>query len=263
MKSGLNNCLWLFFLLGLTSLSAQTVPAPDSAPTTTVNANVEVPKSLNAQELETFGWMLSARGGLLGLNLTEAEMEMVVKGVRSANSDSRPPLTASSIGAKLDAYLQNAHSIRQTKVAETNRKLGREYMEAEAKADPSLIKHAAGFYYKILSQGSGATPSATDTVQIAYTIKLPNVGLIEDSSKAAAVPQFVVKNSIPGLMLGLSLIKEGGTVRLLLPDNLAYKDAQQGPIPPGSYLDVELTLTKILPPEAPAVTDNVGEPATK
>jgi FKBP-type peptidyl-prolyl cis-trans isomerase len=58
---------------------------------------------------------------------------------------------------------------------------------------------------------------------------------------------------IPGWTEGLQKINQGGKIRLYIPPQLAYGDAGQQGIPPGSTLifDIELLDVKATPPAAP------------
>lgn len=106
------------------------------------------------------------------------------------------------------------------------------------------ITTASGLKYVDLSEGSGPTPRAGQTVSVHYTGTLQN-GTKFDSSYDRNTP-FVFKIGtgavIKGWDEGLMTMKVGGKRKLIIPPNLGYGARGTGNIPPNSTLlfDVEL-----------------------
>ena len=94
-----------------------------------------------------------------------------------------------------------------------------------------------------LKQGSGATPSASDTVKVHYRGKLTN-GTEFDSSYQRKQPiSFPLKQVIPCWTQGVQKMRPGGKAKLFCPAHTAYgARGVPGTIPPDSVLifDVEL-----------------------
>ena len=102
---------------------------------------------------------------------------------------------------------------------------------------------ASGLNYIIIENGSGDSPSAADTVVVHYTGWLESDGTKFDSSVDRGQPsEFGLTQVIAGWTEGLQLVQEGGTIRLIIPPDLAYGEAGRGTIPPNATLifDVEL-----------------------
>jgi FKBP-type peptidyl-prolyl cis-trans isomerase len=104
----------------------------------------------------------------------------------------------------------------------------------------------SGLQYKVIKEGTGASPVATDQVTVHYTGRLID-GTIFDSSKQRGEPAtFPLNGVIPGWTEGLQLMKEGGVYEFYIPPHLAYGDRGAGNvIPPNSTLVFEVELLKV------------------
>ena len=104
----------------------------------------------------------------------------------------------------------------------------------------NYTRHSSGLLYEIVSQGSGATPSANSKVFVTYTGKLLDgrvFGQESDSSKTG----WILGTLIPGWQIGLPLIQKGGEIKLIVPSSLAYGcDDSQLPANSILYFDVHL-----------------------
>lgn len=109
---------------------------------------------------------------------------------------------------------------------------------------PGIQVAESGLMYMITQEGTGAYPTAQDSVKIDYVGKLTN-GEVFDSSEAGKPVTFNLGGLIPGFTEGLQKVKEGGKIRLFIPSSLAYRDMDQGPIPPYSTLIFDITLVKV------------------
>lgn len=102
---------------------------------------------------------------------------------------------------------------------------------------------ASGLQYEVLTEGTGKSPKATDSVKCHYEGRLID-GTVFDSSYQRGTPAtFPLNGVIAGWTEGLQLMKEGAKFRFYIPFNLAYGSNGAGAsIPPYSALifDVEL-----------------------
>lgn len=119
---------------------------------------------------------------------------------------------------------------------------GEKYLAENAKKEGVKVT-ATGLQYKVLTEGSGKKPGATDTVKVHYEGFLID-GTVFDSSIQRGEPiSFPLNGVIAGWTEGLQLMAEGSKYRLFIPYNLAYGEQGAGAsIPPFSTLifDVEL-----------------------
>lgn len=139
--------------------------------------------------------------------------------------------------------------------ATPNIEAGKKFLE-ENKKQAGVIETASGLQYKVIKEGKGKTPTATDQVSVNYEGKLLD-GKIFDSSYDRKKPEtFTVGGVIKGWTEGLQLMKEGGIYELYVKSDLAYGDQGNQSIPGGSLLIFKVELLKI---EAPAA-DNKKQP---
>ncbi|MCC8113555.1 MAG: FKBP-type peptidyl-prolyl cis-trans isomerase [Bacteroidales bacterium] len=127
-------------------------------------------------------------------------------------------------------------------VADRNLRQGQAFLAENAKR-PEVTTTPSGLQYEVLRQGDGATPLATEEVEVNYEGRLLD-GTVFDSSYQRGEPiTFPLNRVIPGWTEGLQLMPIGSKYRLFIPSDLAYGQRGAGPaIGPNSTLvfDVEL-----------------------
>jgi peptidylprolyl isomerase len=94
---------------------------------------------------------------------------------------------------------------------------------ADVAAPPAdAITTPSGLAYKVLQEGTGATPTRDDQVQVHYSGWTTD-GKMFDSSVARGTPAtFPVTRVIPGWTEGLQLMNVGAKHRMWIPEDLAY-----------------------------------------
>ena len=111
---------------------------------------------------------------------------------------------------------------------------------------------ASGLQYRVIEEGEGPNPAATDLALINYTGRLQD-GTVFDSNEGREPVPLPVNGSIPGFSEALQLMRKGASYRLRIPANLAYgpTGAGGGVIPPNATLDFDVTLVdfRALTPE--------------
>ena len=126
---------------------------------------------------------------------------------------------------------------------EKNLNDGRAFLNNNKNA-PGVVTLPSGLQYKVVKQGAGAKPTATDKVTVHYHGTLIN-GTVFDSSVERQQPmEFTVNQVISGWIEALQLMPVGSKWILYIPSELAYGENPRpgGPIEPNSALifDVEL-----------------------
>lgn len=100
-----------------------------------------------------------------------------------------------------------------------------------------------GIVVKHTKVGTGASPAATDTVQVHYRGKLDNGTEFDSSHKRGQPASFPLNRVIPCWTEGVQKMKVGGTATLTCPPATAYGSRGAPPVvPPNATLtfDVEL-----------------------
>ncbi len=105
---------------------------------------------------------------------------------------------------------------------------------------------ASGLQYEVVKAGTGAKPSAADTVNVHYHGTLPD-GTVFDSSVERNEPiSFPLLRVIPGWTEGVQLMPTGSKYKFFIPSYLAYgEDGSPPKIPGHSALVFEVELLKI------------------
>src|SRR5271170_668865 len=107
-----------------------------------------------------------------------------------------------------------------------------------------VYKRENGLEYRIVQNGFGARPAATDIVTVYYKGQLIN-GKVFDATEPGFPAEFPVNALIPGWTEALQLMREGDHWELVIPANLAYGTRGAGDsVPPNQTLVFDLTLVK-------------------
>ena len=129
--------------------------------------------------------------------------------------------------------------------AEKNKAEGEAFL-AKVKKEEGVKTTASGLAYKVLTEGTGPNPKATDQVTVHYTGKLIDGKVFDSSVKRGQPATFPLNRVIPGWSEGVQLMKKGGKSTLYLPSNLAYGErGAGGVIPPNATLVFEIELLEI------------------
>jgi len=108
-------------------------------------------------------------------------------------------------------------------------------------------KTPSGLIYESLKDGTGAKPSATDSVQVNYRGTLADGKEFDSSYKRGQPATFPLNRVIPCWTEGVSKMKEGGKAKLTCPPNIAYGSRGAGSaVPPDATLTFEVELLKVV-----------------
>jgi FKBP-type peptidyl-prolyl cis-trans isomerase FkpA len=111
----------------------------------------------------------------------------------------------------------------------------------------ALTKGPSGLYYRIITPGTGSiTPALEDSLIVQYTGRLLTDSVISQTTDETTY-KFLLANGIEGWKVGLPLIKEGGSIQLLIPSKMAYRnyDVVTG-VPKNSVLNFQIDLQKVI-----------------
>jgi FKBP-type peptidyl-prolyl cis-trans isomerase FkpA len=134
---------------------------------------------------------------------------------------------------------------------ERDKEAGAAYL-AKAATEEGAIKTDSGLVYKVVTEGTGASPKSSDTVKVHYEGRFVD-GKVFDSSIERGEPlEFPLEGVVPCWTEGVQLMKVGGKGQLVCPSDLAYGDMgrpDQG-MPGGSTLVFDVELLEIIDPAA-------------
>jgi FKBP-type peptidyl-prolyl cis-trans isomerase len=131
-----------------------------------------------------------------------------------------------------------------TLMADPNLEKGEAFLKDNAKKE-GVKTTASGLQYKVLKEGKGKSPQATDNVQVHYKGTLLD-GTEFDSSYARNQPAtFPVNGVIQGWQEVLPLMKPGSKWKVVVPPELGYGSTPRPGIPAESLLIFEIELNSI------------------
>ena len=112
--------------------------------------------------------------------------------------------------------------------------------------EKGAIVTPSGLIYLSLKEGTGASPSAADTVKVHYKGTLASGVEFDSSYKRGEPAQFPLSGVIPCWTEGVQRMKAGGKAKLTCPAAIAYGSrGAGGVIPPGATLQFEIELIEI------------------
>ena len=117
--------------------------------------------------------------------------------------------------------------------------------DAAAK-EPGAVVTASGLVYRALKEGSGASPTAADSVKVHYKGTFPDGREFDSSYKRNEPIDFPLRGVIPCWTEGVQKMKVGGKATLTCPAAIAYgARGAGGVIPPNATLLFEVELLAI------------------
>ena len=184
-------------------------------------------------------------GNSLKSQSIDIDSDILARGVKDMISGKEPLMTDQEFRETMTNFkneMMAKQMERMKELAEKNKKEGEAFLN-ENKKKEGVVTLPSGLQYKVMKEGSGEMPKATDTVTVNYRGSLIN-GTEFDSSESHGQPAtFKVNGVIPGWTEALKLMKAGSKWQLFIPSALAYGDRAVGrEIGPNSTLvfDVEL-----------------------
>ena len=116
----------------------------------------------------------------------------------------------------------------------------------KAAKEKGAVKTPSGMVYKSIKDGSGKSPSASNTVEVNYRGTLPNGKEFDSSYKRKQSIQFPLAGVIPCWTEGVQKMKVGGKAQLVCPPELAYGARGAGSdVPPNATLIFEVELLDV------------------
>lgn len=148
-----------------------------------------------------------------------------------------------------DAKFRQAEAAMSEQLAEATKAEGAAFLADNATKE-GVVTTASGLQYKVVTEGTGASPVATDTVKVHYKGTLINGETFDSSYDRGEPISFPLNGVISGWTEGLQTMKEGGKSMLYIPSELAYKSRATGSIPAHSTLVFEVELLEVIKPES-------------
>jgi len=179
----------------------------------------------------------------------EINLDLFMRGVKDVLAERELALSDEEMQQVMAEFQQRMMARQQEmlrKEAETNLAEGTAFLE-ENKTKPGVVVLPSGLQYKVLEEGTGRTPTATERVKVNYRGTFVNGEEFDSSYKRNQPAEFQVNRVIAGWTEALQLMKEGAKWQLFIPANLAYGEQGRPPsMPPNSTLIFEVELIEVL-----------------
>lgn len=215
----------LFVSLGILSLAFTSFGMAQE------ETSAEKPQSLKERSGYAYGVIIGRQMKESGIEIDEQQF---ARALADIFADRKPILNEDEIKATLEESRKQA----QAKAAEA----GTKWLAENAKNE-GVKTTESGLQYKVITEGAGQSPSATDKVTVHYTGTLTDGTKFDSSVDRGTPATFPLNGVIKGWTEGVQLMKPGAKFRFFIPQDLAYGDRGSPPkIPPYSALifDIEL-----------------------
>ncbi|RUM35362.1 MAG: hypothetical protein DSY50_04930 [Desulfobulbus sp.] len=181
------------------------------------------------------------------------DLTIVSKGIEDSYNGKETLMTAKEAAEVQQKFATRQQEKQVQKVAamtKANKEAAVKFLD-ENKGKEGVQTTASGLQYKVIKQGKGKKPAATDTVKVHYRGKLLDGTEFDSSYKRNQPAEFRIDQVIPGWTEAMQLMNVGSTYELFIPPELAYGDRGAPPvIEPGSMLIFEVELLDVTTPAA-------------
>ena len=192
----------------------------------------------------------------LGMNIgngmhrqgVEVDPTILARGMKDALAGRKTLMTEEEARAAVTQMQNEVRQKQEEKAREAgaaNKKEGDAFLAANKTKD-SIVTLPSGLQYKILTEGTGPKPAATDSVVCNYRGTLIDGKEFDSSFKRGQPATFPVSGVIKGWTEALQLMPVGSKRQLFIPSGLAYGDrGAGGDIGPDATLIFEVELLSI------------------
>ena len=201
------------------------------------------PASITKTDVDSVSFMI---GYSTGMQLKQSDFgplnaNQIIKGIKAATS-----------GVEID-YMQFQQIVngfmekRSKAIGEEMTKRSEDMLAAKEK-ESGVVKTESGLLYKIVREGEGVKPAATDTVEVHYEGTNLDGKVFDSSYERDQTVSFPLNGVIAGWTEGLQYVGEGGGIMLYIPANLAYGErGASADIRPNEALTFKVELKSVKP----------------
>ena len=193
-------------------------------------------------------------------DVTNLDFALLVQGVKDAQGGGATLMTTEDVRKTLSQFSQQLatqQAKKRQELAEKNAKAGEAFL-ARNKEQKGVVTLPDGLQYKVITDGSGPSPAADDTVTVSYEGTSIDGKKFDSSDKA----QVRVGGVIRGWSEALTRMKVGSKWQLFIPAELAYGPGGRPGIEPDSTLIFTVELLSIEHPQ-PVTSDIIKVPSAE
>ena len=229
-----------FLAAGLFLAIAAAIPAPTSRAEAKPNTDDE-------KTLYVLGYTLAGKLGPFQ-GLSGAELDSLLVGLRDGMTAAKPQVDLEQFGPKISPLAQ----ARTSKMAEQEKAASTDFL-AKAAAEKGATKSPSGLIKRVIKEGSGPSPTETDTVKVNYHGTLRDGSVFDSSVERGEPATFPANRVIPCWTEALKTMKVGEKAHITCPSEIAYGDHGMPPrIKPGAALAFDVELLEIVKTPGPS-----------
>ena len=178
----------------------------------------------------------------------EIAPDALIRGVRDAMEGNTTLLSDEEIRMVMFAFQMEQRGKQQERsqqIGEKNKREGEAFL-AKNRQKPGVTTAASGLQYKVITEGTGKSPSVNDSVIAHYKGTLIDGTVFDNSYDRGEPARLSVSGVIPGWTEALQMMKVGAKWMLWIPAQLAYGERGTGQhIGPNTALIFEIELIAI------------------
>ena len=205
--------------------------------------------NLNIMDKNSYALGMSIAHNMISSGIKNVSIDDFAAGVKAILTGQQPEVPFEEASKLLDKYfaeLESEQKAEMEAMGAAMREEGEAFLKMKA-AEEGVTVLPSGLQYKVISEGTGRKPKATDTVKCHYEGTFPNGSVFDSSYKRNEPATFPLNQVIKGWTEGLQLMSEGSKYEFYIPYNLAYGEAgAPGAIPPYSALKFVVELISVL-----------------
>lgn len=178
-------------------------------------------------------------------NITEFNEAALLNGIYSVINEDSLKIDLRESGNVINTYIREL----QVKVGEVNLEKGKNFLAENGKKE-GIVTTESGLQYRVISEGTGEKPAATDQVKVHYRGTTIDGKEFDSSFKRNQPATFAANRVIKGWTEALQLMPVGSKYELFIPADLAYGPrGAGGDIGPNETLIFEVELLEIIQTE--------------
>ena len=154
---------------------------------------------------------MSMGHNFIGTGIKNLNIDEFAKALKAVYENTTPEMTFDEAKQVVNEYFEKLNN----EMLEKNSEAGVAYLEKYAQED-GVIVMPSGLEYKVIKQGEGKIPGATDKVRVHYTGKTIDGKVFDSSEKRGQPAEFGVNQVIPGWVEALQLMPEGSKWELVI-----------------------------------------------
>lgn len=247
LKTGMLVLLTAVLIVGCNQATSTNAEAADSTATAGSAATTANVSALTSEK-EKFSYALGVALSnqlkqVLEANAANIERPITIQALMDSVNDKTLLMSEEEIQTTLTAE-QARQSTEATAMADEMATAGIAYLAAN-KGKEGWTETASGLQYKTVTEGTGVSPTADQTVKVHYKGTLIDGTQFDSSYDRGEPVEFPLNGVIPGWTEGVQLMKVGGKTDFVIPSELAYGPQGRPSIPPSSVLLFTVELLEI------------------